>query len=153
MGYILGLFLILGLVFYSAGQFGLGGDVVGNFGDSIKNSVGSVRSKIYDTVFPKSEKEILIDNLQSDYNYLDKFFNNTAPKILESKNVSDQDKTAIREASAKFNETKKSVQLIKALEGKDNKGIVETIVDKFFKDDAPLLEPTSIPPQCRLECN
>ncbi len=153
MAYILGLFLILGVVFYSTGQFGLGGNLFNGIKDTVKDSMDSAKSKLYTSVFPKSEREILIDNLESDYNHLNKFFNDTAPKILESKGVSEQDKEAIRQASAKFNQTKKSVDILKSLE-KNEKGIMEKVVDKIFKDqDVSVPEPTAIPPQCRLECN
>ena len=142
---------MLGLVFYSAGQFGLTGNMFDNFRVTVENGVNSAASKIYSSVFPKSEKEILINNLESDYNYMDKFFSDTAPKILQSKNISEQDKKAIDEAMVKFNESKKSIQAIKTAE-QSNKGIVETIVSKLLKTKTPLAEPTSIPPQCRLEC-
>lgn len=151
MAYILGLFLILGIVFYSAGHFGLSGNLFSGIKNTVKNNIDLAKSKLYTSIFPKSEREILIENLDSDYNLLDKFFKDTAPKILESKEISEQDKQAIRQASAKFSQTKKAFDIIKSLE-KNDKGIIEKLVDKFFKDDIPAAEPTSIPPQCRLEC-
>ena len=153
MAYILGLFLILGLVFYSAGQFGFSGDILGNITDTVRGAFDSAKSKLYSTIFPKSEREILIENLESNNNFLDKFFSDTAPEILKSKGISDKDKEVIRQAITKFSETKKSIQTIKATENQDN-GILKTLVDKIFKVDPSLgPNPTSIPPQCRLECN
>lgn len=152
MAYILGLFILLGLVFYSFGQFGLSGNILANISNSIQDAVALAKEKVYDTIFPKTEKEILIDNVESDYTYLDKFFSDTAPKLLKSKDVSDQDKEIIKQAAQKFNETKKSIQAIKGLEQND-KGIIKTIVDKLIKEKiVPQADPTSIPPQCQLVC-
>lgn len=152
MAYVLGLFILLGLVFYSFGQFGLGGNILANISNSIQDAVALAKEKVYDTIFPKTEKEILIDNVESDYTYLDKFFSDTAPKLLKSKDVSAEDKELLKQAAQKFNETKKSIQTIKGLEQND-KGIIKTIVDKLFKEEIILkADPTSIPPQCQLVC-
>ena len=155
MGYILGLFLILGLVFYSVGNFGfnLSGNIFEGFRDKVKNTMDSTKNKLSSTIFPKSENEILIDKVESDYNFLDKFFAESAPKILQSKDVAEKDKEAVRQAATKFEDAKKSIQIIKAIE-KNDKGIIEKLVDKIFNNDSALTpEATYIPAQCRLECS
>ena len=151
MGYILGLLIIIGVVFYSLGQFGLDGNILANISDTVQSAALQAKDKVYGTIFPKTEKEILIDNVESDYEYLDKFFSDTAPKLLKSKDVSDKDKDLLKQAASKFNETKKTIQNIKNLEQAD-KGIIKTIVDKLLEDESPQAEPTSIPPQCQLVC-
>ena len=151
MGYILGLLIILGLVFYSFGQFGMDGNILANITNSIQNLGSLAKEKIYGTIFPKTEKEILIDNVQSDYDYLDKFFTNTAPKLLKSKDVSDKDRELLKEAVTKFSQTKQTLKNIKTLEQSD-KGVIKSIVDKLLKDEVIQADPTSIPPQCQLVC-
>ena len=78
MPYIIGLFLILAVIFSSVGG---GSNLIGNFFDQAKD-------KVSETLFPKTAREILIDNINSDYQSMDKFFSETAPALLNSKNVS-----------------------------------------------------------------
>ena len=155
MGYLIGLFLILGVIFYSFNPFGPHADILSNAKNSIGNVLGSLESKIYGTVFPKSEKEILIDKLGSNYNILNKFFSETAPEMLKSENVSPNDKKVLQDAIIMFNDSKTSLQNIKNLES-NSKGVIQSIVDKFIKPNetqAPnTIEPTSIPTQCNLVC-
>ena len=151
MGYILGLFILLGLVFYSFGQFGFGGNTLANISNTIQDVASAAKEAVYGTIFPKTEKEILIDNIESDYNLIDKFFSDTAPKLLKSKDVSEKDKELLKQAVDKFNQTKGTIQNIKALEQND-KGIIKSIVDKLLKDEILQADPTSIPPQCQLVC-
>jgi len=73
MAYIIGLFLILAFVFSTAS----GGDVI-----------GSLKNKISETIFPKSQTEITVENLKNDYKTLGDFFSSTAPAILNSKGTS-----------------------------------------------------------------
>jgi len=156
MFYILGLFLILALIFSSVG----GDNIVSSFLGQIKDNVSA-------TIFPKTEREIIIDNINSDYQYLDKFFAESAPTILSSKNISEVDKTAVKKAMGTFNNSKKLISSLSKLE-KDDKGPIKTVgsliekvlniynesskssVDSSISSDT---SPTNIPPQCRLECS
>lgn len=136
MPYLIGLFLILALVFSSASG--------GNLVDGLKN-------KVTNTIFPKSQTEITIENLQNDYKTLGDFFSGTAPAILNSKGVSSDTKTAIEKAATAF---KNSKQLVGELEKltEDDKGLLEAAVEKILGLDEKSPEPTSIPPQCKLVC-
>ena len=69
MPYIVGLLIILALIF--SGWNGIG--LTGNFLNQMKDKVSS-------TIFPKTEGEILIENLNSNYQVLDKFFGESANK-------------------------------------------------------------------------
>jgi len=156
MAYILGLFFILALIFSSMS----GGNIVTSFLGQIKDNVSAI-------IFPKTEREIIIDNLNSDYQYLDKFFAESAPTILSTKNVTENDKTAVKKAMETFNNSKNLISNLSKLE-KEEKGPIKTvgsIIEKIlniYNDssknsvDSPNSSdtaPTNIPPQCRLECS
>src|SRR3989344_2678450 len=143
MPYILGLFLLLVIMFSS---FGGENNLVGNI-------LGQAKDKVSDTLFPKTAKEIIIDNINSDYQDMGKFFSDTAPALLNSKTVSVEDKEIIKKAVESFNGSKSLVSNLSEME-KDDKGIVKSLVDKVLNLNAtPQPDPTSIPPQCRLECS
>lgn len=142
MAYIIGLFLILAVVFSSVGG---GTNLVGNF-------LGQAKDKVGETLFPKTAREILIDNISSDYESMGKFFSETAPALLSSKTVSSADKATIQKAVEAFNGSKSLISNLSTLE-KNNKGIMESIIDKVLNlNETPLPDPTSIPPQCKLVC-
>ena len=156
MAYIIGLFLILAVIFSSIS------------GDShlFKDLLGQVKDKITATIFPKTEKEIIIDNLNSNYQFLDKFFSETVPVILNSKNVSKKDKQAVKKAAETFNSSKKLVSGLSEIE-KEEKSPLKTVgnlIEKVLNftnssfnlpesSTSNSIDPTSIPPQCRLECS
>src|SRR3989344_5188719 len=142
MPYIIGLFLILAVIFSS---FGGGSNIVGDF-------LGQAKEKVNQTLFPKTAREILIDNINSDYQNMDKFFSETAPALLNSKIVSATDKTTIQKAIEAFNGSKSLISNLSALE-KDDKGIVESLINKVVNlINTPQPDPTNIPPQCSLVC-
>lgn len=137
MAYLIGLFLVLALVFSAVS----GGDLI-----------GGLKEKITESVFPKNQTEITVENLQNDYRTLGDFFTNSAPALLNAKGTSPETKAAIEKAAAAFNNSKKTVGVLQKL-AKDDKGLLEAAVEKIFGlDDKPALEPTSIPPQCKLVC-
>ena len=142
MPYILGLFLILAVIFSSfGGRMNLAG-----------NLLGQAKDKVNQTLFPKTAKEIIIDNINSDYESMDKFFSETAPALLSSKTVSATDKATIQKAVEAFNGSKSLINNLSTLE-KDDKGIMESIIDKVLNLSAtPQPDPTNIPPQCKLVC-
>ncbi len=118
----------------------------------VGNILGQAKDKVSQTLFPKTAKEIIIDNINSDYESMDKFFSETAPALLNSKNVSATDKAIIQKAVEAFNGSKSLINNLSQLE-KEDKGIVESLVDKVLNLNAtPQPDPTNIPPQCRLEC-
>ncbi len=142
MAYIIGVFLILAVVFSSLGG---GNNFLGNF-------LGQAKDKVSQTLFPKTAKEILIDNIGSDYQNMDKFFSETAPALLGSNIISAADKATIKKTVEAFNSSKGLITNLSALE-KNDKGIIESLVSKVFNlNETPLPDPTNIPPQCRLEC-
>ncbi len=161
MAYILGLFLILALIFSSVG----GSHLFGNL-------LGQVKDKITATIFPKTEREIIIDNLNSDNQNLDKFFSETAPAILNSKSVSETDKAAVKKAVESFNSSKALISNLSKLESAGNSPLktVGTLIEKVLSlngnssqtypnsnnsinsSNSNPSTPTNIPPQCHLEC-
>lgn len=142
MAYIIGVFLILAIIFSSIGG---GSNVLGNF-------IGQAKDKVSATIFPKTAKEIIIDNINFDYQNMDKFFAETAPALLNSKTVSSADKANIQKAVEAFNGSKSLITNLTTLEKKD-KGIVESLIDKVVNlINTPQPDPTNIPPQCSLVC-
>lgn len=137
MAYLIGLFLVLAIVFSVAS----GSDLVGVF-----------KNKLTETIFPKSQTEITVENLKNDYQVLGDFFTNSAPEILNSKGISLEQKSAIQKATAAFGSSKQLVGNLEKLT-KDDKNLLEAAVEKVLGlDEKPTLEPTSIPPQCKLVC-
>ncbi len=124
---------------------GGGNNVIGNF-------VGQIKDKVSETLFPKSANEILIDNINSDYQNMNKFFSDTAPALLNSKTVSSSDKATIQKAIESFNGSKSLITNLSTLE-QNNKGIVQSLIDKVLNlNETPQPDPTNIPPQCQVVC-
>ena len=118
----------------------------------IGNFLGQAKDKVSQTLFPKTAREILIDNISSDYQDMDKFFSETAPALLNSKTLSSTDKATIQKAVEAFNGSKSLIENLSQLEQND-KGIVESLIDKVLNLNAtPQPDPTNIPPQCKLVC-
>jgi len=116
--------------------------------------LGDVKDKITQTIFPKSQGEIVIDNLKDSYQTLDSFFSNAAQSISNAKGVSSQDKTALEKAAAAFQNSKTLIANLEQLQ-KEDKGLIQSTIEKIFGLDekSASLEPTSIPPQCKLVCD
>ena len=137
MAYLIGLFLVLALVFSAVS----GGDLL-----------GGLKHKFTEKIFPKSQTEITVDNLKKDYETLGDFFTNSAPALLNAKGTSPETKAALEKAAASFNNSKQLVGNLEQLT-KDDKSLLEAAVEKILGlDEKPVLEPTSIPPQCKLVC-
>mgnify|MGYP001594297424 FL=1 len=116
------------------------------------NLFSQTKDKVSETLFPKTAREILIDNINSDYQSMDKFFSETAPALLSSKVVSEKDKATIQKAVESFNGSKSLITNLSNME-KDDKGIVESLINKVVNlINTPQPDPTSIPPQCKLVC-
>ena len=146
MAYIFGLILILGLIFSAT----IGVNFAGDLWNKMTNRVSEF-------TFPKSQKEIVIDNLNSQYSLLDGFFSDTALGLLQNKNISTEDKKAIQTAIQSFGSSKDLVSKIENLT-KNDKSITKALIEKVFNLDtesSPANEPdpTSIPPNCQLTCN
>lgn len=146
MAYIIGLILVLGLIFSTTTGF----NFVGSLWDQ-------VTGKFYDFSFPKSQKEIVIDNLNSQYSLLDRFFSDTTSNLLQNKSISAEDKKAIQSAIKSFGNSKDLVSQIENLI-KNDRGITKAIIEKVFDLDtdpppAGGPEPTHIPPNCNLVCS
>ena len=144
MAYLLGLFLMLAVLFSATA----GNNFVSGLWDSIADKAAHF-------AFPKSEKEILISNLGSDYGLLDRFFSESTDSLLSSAGVSDQDKAILRKAAEAFSKSKNTVADLSSIIEKE-KGLVKTATDKFLDflkpDERASPEPTAIPPQCKLIC-
>lgn len=145
MLYILGLILILGLIFSATSGV--------NFAGHLWNKA---THKISEFVFPKSQKEIIIDNLKTQYSELNKFFSSVAPSLLNSDSVSSQDKETLKRAVQIFGESQNTIEQLKKFE-QEGKSITKALIEKVFDlvTDPPPAggpEPTHIPPNCNLVC-
>jgi len=115
--------------------------------------------QVSEFAFPKSQKEIVIDNLNSQHDLLDRFFSDTALNLLQDENISAEDKEAIQSAIQSFGSSKDLVSQIENLT-KNDKGLTKALIEKVFNLDTkseppPAGEPnpTNIPPNCQLTCN
>lgn len=125
---------------------------MGGGSNLVANILGQAKDKVGETLFPKSAREILIDNINSDYQDMDKFFSETAPALLNSKTVPEPDKATIKKAVEVFNGSKSLIENLSNME-KNDKGVVESLIDKVVNlINTPQPDPTSIPPQCKLVC-
>src|SRR3989344_7447561 len=141
MAYIFGLILILGLIFSAT----IGVNFAGDLWNKMTNRVSEF-------TFPKSQKEIVIDNLNSQYSLLDGFFSDTALGLLQNKNISTEDKKAIQTAIQSFGSSKNLVSKIENLT-KNDKSITKALIEKVFDlAPEPAPDPTHIPPNCNLVC-
>src|SRR3989338_6972931 len=133
MAYLIGLFIVLAVIFSS---FGNEDNLVGNL-------LGQAKDKISQTIFPKTAKEIIIDNINSNYQDMDKFFSEIAPNLLNSKTLSATDKETIQKAVEAFNGSKSLINNLSKLE-KDDKGLMESIIDKVLNlNETPQPDPTN----------
>ena len=141
MVYILGLLLILSLIFSATTGTNL-----------VSNLWHQATGKFNDFVFPRSQKEIVIDNLENQYSELDKFFSSVAPSLINSKNISQKDKESLGQAINTFKESKNALEQIKKLE-QGSKSITKALIEKILDlDTEQNPEPTYIPPNCNLVC-
>lgn len=141
MFYILGLILVLGIIF----SVTTGTNFVGDLWSQLTG-------KFYEFSFPKSQKEIVIDNLNSQHSLLDRFFSDTALDLLQSEDVSVEDKKAIQSAIKSFGNSKDLVSQIENLT-KNDKSLAKALIEKVFNlNTEPGPEPTHIPPNCNLVC-
>ncbi|OGN09684.1 MAG: hypothetical protein A3J46_04280 [Candidatus Yanofskybacteria bacterium RIFCSPHIGHO2_02_FULL_41_11] len=114
-----------------------------------------VRDTSSDFFFPKTEKEILVENLDTKHGILEKFFSESAPKILESGNLSKKEKESLINAMSASIETSSTIKSLETITAGD-KSITKTIIEKalnLLPQTAPPPDPIHIPPQCRLECS
>lgn len=144
---IIGFFLIVAVIFY--GVFG-----IDTIKDKLSEFLAGARNKLTASLFPKTQKEILIDNLSESHNLLDRFFSESAPRILGAEDVSKEDKEAIKNAVQAFSKSKEISSGISQLE-KQDQGIAKKLINRIFGSDEPATaypDPTYVPPQCRIEC-
>lgn len=141
MVYIFGLILMLGIIFSAT----TGNNFVGDIWDQ-------TTKKLSEFAFPKSQKEIVIENLNSQYKSLDGFFSDTALGLLQNKNISAEDKKSIQSAIQSFGSSKDLVSQIENLT-KNDKSLTKALIEKVFDlDNESNPEPTHIPPNCNLVC-
>ena len=153
MFYIIGLFLIIGLAlgaFTGSLPFNLGPiDTTGFIGDIFSG----IKNRALEYIFPKSKTEILIDNLSSNYDLLDRFFSGSSETILNSADIPESTKEEFKKVLTTFNETKRQVSAVGATIKNNQPGVLESLIKKALNigmEQGP--EPTSIPPNCNLVC-
>ncbi len=117
----------------------------------VSELVHKIQGNITEIAFPKNSREIIIDNLEGKYKTLDQFFSGSANELIKSKNISENNKKQIQEAFKAYTESKSLLNNLKVKE-QAQKGIIESVIKKVLKTDEEQPGPTSIPPQCRVEC-
>lgn len=125
--------------------------------------LGQIKGKASELVFPKSDREILIEDIQKEYSSLGKFFNSNIPtKLLNSSALSTEQKEILRKAIENFEASKENITEVAEII-KEEKSLPKAFFEKILsplsqsskksdpKNEAGL-EPTYIPPQCRVTC-
>lgn len=169
MPYIIGLLIILGLIFSGFGGVNFGGTAAGLF--------NGIKDKIIATIFPKSDSEILIENLLSDYDATETLFSQAATNILNSKDVTAKDKVAVKQVLETMQKSKKDLVDLSNL-AKNDQTMAKSVISKILNLDSGSSSdsssssptntlgnttssstlniqntgPTIIPPYCHLEC-
>ena len=134
---------MLGLIFSATTGVNLAGDLW-----------NKTMNRVSEFAFPKSQKEIVIENLKSQSSLLDRFFSDTALGLLQNENIPAEDKKAIQAAIQSFGNSKDLVSQIENLT-KNDKGLTKALIEKVLNLDTkpePGPDPTSIPPNCNLVC-
>ncbi|MDP2648043.1 MAG: hypothetical protein Q8P35_02280 [Candidatus Yanofskybacteria bacterium] len=109
-----------------------------------------IRGSVSDIAFPKSPEELIIENVQEKYESIDRFFSGAANEIIKSKNIPEAEKKQLRDAFQAFTESKSLLDDLKEKEG-ENEGVVELLIKKIIPGSEP--GPTSIPPNCSIQCD
>lgn len=158
MFYIIGLFLIIGLMisgFTGTLPFDLDSwSILG----TISKAIESLKDKTYNFVFPKSDNEILVENLNSSYSLLDRFFSKTSDAVLKSKDISESEKESFKQALETFQNTKNQIKILSTEAVKNEPGIIKSLIKKTIDFVLPHQsengnpDPTHIPPSCTLVC-
>jgi hypothetical protein len=157
MLYIVGLFLIISVLFFTATD----SPILDNLSPAnlLSNTWGIVKNKSDNLFFPKSQREILIDNLDSNYSLLDRFFSDESKdsainNILNSEDISIEDKKTLLKAADTFSSSKDIVSnLEEATKGEGN--ILKSVIKKVLNlgtQDTQDPDPTHMPPNCNLVC-
>lgn len=155
MAYIIGLFIILGLVFSS----GLGShtDFLSAINPVRLLGLTELKNKTIEIINSKSEKEKLIINIKNNEEIIEKFLTSeTTKKLLQSSSLSSQDKEIITKAATAVQQAKQSIsKLQEAIKSDKNitREITSKILDFTKKSDSSEPGPTYIPPQCKMVCS
>lgn len=157
MGYILLLLIAIGAILSFAVQ-----------GNPLSGTFEKTRASIVDYVTPRTQTEIIIDNLAPSHQALERFFTQTAPEVIKSRTLSAQEQRELESAIEAFSESRQAIEDIRQAERSEN-GVTETIVKKLLNMETtprPLTSPspsaspaisttpaaTPVPPHCRVEC-
>lgn len=74
------------------------------------DQISSLRSQLIDAVIPKTQNEILIENLAPHQEALRTFFAEQAPLLLQSKNLSAVERTTLQKAVEQFQNSDAVIQ-------------------------------------------
>lgn len=141
MLYLVGLLAII-VIFFSTLN---GGGVVNDYWQKAKD-------KVLNTALPKSEREIAVENLSSDYELLDRFFTKSVPNILQLDGITDDDRKNILGASSAFFESKDDLATLQETEGSLTKSIIQKVFNLNEKASSSA-ETTPIPANCEVVCS
>ena len=142
MGYILGLILMLGFIFSSIS----GTDFVGGLWKNLVSKIGGF-------AFPKTQNEIVIENLETQYSNLNKLISSVAPSILGSNTIAPEEKESVKQAMQIIEESQNTIGQLKNIQT-ENRSVPKALLEKVFKL-VPILEPSPSPnpTQTPLNCN
>ncbi|PIR42020.1 MAG: hypothetical protein COV30_00690 [Candidatus Yanofskybacteria bacterium CG10_big_fil_rev_8_21_14_0_10_37_15] len=146
MTYLIGLFLTLFIVYSVVFNGGLFGDF---------------KNKISEKIFPKTETEVLVEDLKKNYTFIEDFLSSSTPEILNSKVLTSETKAAMEKAVDILKDSKQTITKLEEV-AKNDKGFLETAVGKvlglsketiFGSGQNQPAQQTSLPPQCKVVCD
>lgn len=147
MAYILGILVVLGIVFY------VGSDLVSDKINLISNL--NPAKFFSQALFPKSEEETILENLQTNIAEVEKFISSATVKdLFRSNTLSPDEKNSLTKALDAFYQGKENIEKLGKI-AETEKSLSEEIVSKFLKLGIPSssdLTPTYLPPACQVVC-
>ncbi len=128
MGYILLLLVLLAGIF----AFSTSGLSPAGLFDQAKNTVASI--------LPKSEKEVLIDNLNKQQTILERFFTTSAPALKQGALLTTAQKQELQQAAEAFTASERLVTQLEEVVKKDE-STSTTLIKSFLPAPAPTCKP------------
>lgn len=129
--------------------------------------VEKTKASLIEHVVPKTQTEVIINNLEPSHKVLERFFSNTAPKVIKSEPISNQERQELQSAIQAFSQSQQAIEQIRQAEQSET-SIPEAVIKKILSIEAsptptpnlfpspsssPAPQITPVPPYCHVECS
>ncbi|MEK7600555.1 MAG: hypothetical protein AAB463_01160 [Patescibacteria group bacterium] len=105
------------------------------------DQISSLRSQLIEAIIPKTQNEILIENLTPHQEALRTFFTEQAPLLLNSKNISAAERTTLQQAVEQFNNSDTVIQSLS--ESISERSPTQILLDRFSSSSPEQPSPTT----------